>query len=165
MKYFVTIAGRTLEVEVNGDAVSVDGAVQVAELRAVAGTPVRNLLLGSSSWIIPMEADGPGRWLVQRRGERFEVEVVDERTHYIRSLVGEGQGAAGPPDLRAPMPGLVVRLLVEPGAAVEAGRGLLVLEAMKMENELKAPAAGQVADIKVKPGQPVEKGAVLVTFR
>jgi pyruvate carboxylase subunit B len=62
------------------------------------------------------------------------------------------------------MPGLVVKVLVEPGATVAAGQGLVVLEAMKMENEIKATAAGIVETVAVKPGVAVEKGAVLVTF-
>jgi pyruvate carboxylase subunit B len=60
------------------------------------------------------------------------------------------------------MPGLVVRVQVEPGQAVGAGAGLVVLEAMKMENELRSAAAGVVRSVRVKPGEPVEKGQVLV---
>ena len=138
MKYFVSIAGREVEVELAGDEVRVAGRSFRAELRTVAGTPVRNLLADGLSWIVPVESLGQGRWLLQRRGDRFEVEVVDERTRHVRSLVGAGKGPGGPAALKAPMPGLVVRVLVEPGQAVEAGQGLVVLEAMKMENELKA---------------------------
>ena len=130
----------------------------------MTGTPVRNLLLDGSSWIIPMEPNGAGKWLVQRQGERFEVEVLDERAQHIRSLVGEGRAATGPAPLKAPMPGLVVRVLAEPGQVVAPGQGLVVLEAMKMENELKATAAGQVQQIHVKSGAAVEKGQLLVTF-
>jgi biotin carboxyl carrier protein len=63
------------------------------------------------------------------------------------------------------MPGLVVRVLVEPGQTVGAGAGLVVLEAMKMENELKSPRAGVVDTVAARPGQAVEKGQVLVTLR
>jgi pyruvate carboxylase subunit B len=62
------------------------------------------------------------------------------------------------------MPGLVVRVPVEPGQQVAAGAGVVVLEAMKMENELKAQAAATVKTVHVKPGQAVEKGMVLVEF-
>jgi biotin carboxyl carrier protein len=165
MKYFVTIANRTVQVEVDGDRISVDGKEYRGELRPVPGTPVRNLLLGQSSWIIPVEPIGRGTWLVQRWGERFEVDVVDERTHHIQSLVGAGASKAGPPVLKAPMPGLVVRVLVEPGQTVTAGQGMVVLEAMKMENELKAASTGTVERVVATPGQAVEKGAALVVFR
>ena len=165
MKYFVTIAGRTIEVEVDGDGARVDGKARKAELRTIEGTPIRNLLIDQSSWVLPFEADGRGKWVIQRWGERFEVEVVDERTRHIRSLVGAGQASGGPAPLKAPMPGLVVRVLVEPGQTVSAGQGMVVLEAMKMENELKAQGPGSVDSIPVKPGQAVEKGALLVSFR
>ncbi len=164
MKYAVTIAERTVEVEIDGVNVLVNGVPHHAELRSVAGTPVMNLLLDGQSWIIPMESTGRGTWAVQRRGDRFEVEVVDERTRYIRSLVGESRANAGPAAQKAPMPGLVVKVQVEVGQAVSTGQPVLVLEAMKMENELKAAGPGVVEQIHVKPGQAVEKGAVLVTF-
>ena len=165
MKYLVTLAGKTVEVVVDGDQVVVDGAAHRAELRPVAGTPIRNLLVDGDSWIVPIEATGRGRWLVQRRGERFEVDVVDERTWHIRNLVGGGKGHSGPAVLKAPMPGLVVRVMVEPGEQFAAGQGLVVLEAMKMENELKAAGRGVVDRVLAVPGQAVEKGAVLITFR
>jgi pyruvate carboxylase subunit B len=62
------------------------------------------------------------------------------------------------------MPGLVVRVQVEPGQAVAAGAGVVVLEAMKMENELRAAAAGTVRTVRVRPGEAVEKGQALVEF-
>ena len=165
MKYVVTVAGRTVEVEIDGDRVLVDGASRHAELRSVSGTPVVNLLLEGQSWIIPMESTGSGTWALQRRGDRFDVEVIDERTRYIRSLVGESRANTGPLAQKAPMPGLVVKVQVEVGQEVAAGQPVLVLEAMKMENELKAAGPGVVEQIHIKPGQAVEKGAVLVTFR
>lgn len=165
MKYFVSIAVRTVEVLIDGGTVVVDGKEVTAELRPVQGTPVQNLLVDQLSWIVPIEADGRGRWFLQRWGDRFEVTVVDERTRHIHSLVGAGAGPTGPAALKAPMPGLVVRLLVEPGQTVASGQGILVLEAMKMENELKAPGAGVVGEIQVKVGAAVEKGALMVTFQ
>jgi biotin carboxyl carrier protein len=97
-------------------------------------------------------------------GERWEAEVLDERTRYIRSLAGAENQRPKAEVLRAPMPGLVVRIQAKPGDNVAAGSGLVVLEAMKMENELKAAAAGVVKSIRVAPGEAVEKGQVLVEF-
>jgi propionyl-CoA carboxylase alpha chain len=74
----------------------------------------------------------------------------------------DAEHAAAAGSLVAPMPGAVVRVLVEPGATVEAGQPLVVLEAMKMEHTVAATSAGQVAEVKVKAGQQVEAGAVLV---
>jgi pyruvate carboxylase subunit B len=93
------------------------------------------------------------------------VEVLDERTRHIRSLVGAGKAPSGGGAVKAPMPGLVVKVLVEAGATVAAGQGLVVLEAMKMENEIKAMAPGVVDSVAVKAGQAVEKGAPLVVLR
>ena len=165
MKYLVTIAGQTLDVEVDGERVLLNGVLHTAELRAVPGTPVRNLLLDGSSWILPIEATGKGQWMIQRRGERFDIGVVDERTHHIQSLVGASKADTGPVALKAPMPGLVMKVMVEAGEVVAAGQGLVVLEAMKMENELKAAGPAVVDTVLVKPGQAVEKGAALVTFK
>jgi pyruvate carboxylase subunit B len=92
------------------------------------------------------------------------MEVLDERTRHIRSLTGEGAKATGASQLRAPMPGLVLRIQVQQGQAVVAGQPIVALEAMKMENELRATAAGVVQTIAVEPGQAVERGAVLVEF-
>jgi pyruvate carboxylase subunit B len=99
------------------------------------------------------------------RGEVVEVEVLDERTRHIQGLVGAGKTQAGGGTVKAPMPGLVVKVLVEPGAAVAPGQGLVVLEAMKMENEIKAVSGGVIESVAVKPGQAVEKGAPLVVIR
>ena len=74
-------------------------------------------------------------------------------------------GRPGDGILKAPMPGLVVRILVEEGAAVQAGQALMVLEAMKMENQLKAAVAGTVNRVMAKPGDKVEKGAPLLELR
>ena len=72
--------------------------------------------------------------------------------------------AAGPLKVTAPMPGKVVRVLVETGQEVASGQGLVVMEAMKMENELKASRAGRIHDVAVREGQAVETGAVLATI-
>jgi biotin carboxyl carrier protein len=95
-------------------------------------------------------------------GHRYDVEALDERTRAIRDLAGATAGAVGPTPLVAPMPGLIVRITVSVGDSVAAGQGLVMMEAMKMENELRSASAGTVAAIRVQPGQAVEKGAVLV---
>lgn len=164
MNYAVTIAGRTVEIAVDGDQVTIDRQVHRAELVEIPGTPMRQLLLDGRSVALPILPAGRGEWELSLAGDHWPAEVVDERTRHIRSLTGSRGGKAGPPVLKAPMPGLVVRVLVEPGQEVAAGAGLVVLEAMKMENELKAPAPGRIRSISAQPGQPVDKGAVLVEF-
>lgn len=165
MKYVVTVNGRRHEILLDGEEVEIAGRRYRAELRGVPGTPLKHLVFAGGSSVLVLEPDGAGEWLIQDRGERFEVEALDERTKHIRGLIGQGKGATSGGTIKAPMPGLVVRVLVEPGRAVTAGDPVVVLEAMKMENELKAPAAGTIEKVEVAVGQAVEKGAVLVEIR
>ncbi len=165
MKYHVTVGGREIEVEVDGDRVTVGGRVRSAALRRVPGTPARQLVLEGVPAVLTMRSTGRGQWSLGVGGDRWDAEVVDERTRHIRSLTAGAERTRGPATLRAPMPGLVVGVLVEEGREVSRGDGLVVLEAMKMENELKAPAAGVVAALRARPGEPVEKGQVLVELR
>jgi biotin carboxyl carrier protein len=164
MRYFVTVDGRTVEVDLTGDAPVVDGERIHADLARVPGTPTLHLL-----------ADGRSHTLVARRrdrhsmdlhvdGQRYDVEVVDERTRAIQAMTGKGVTQRGPRPLHAPMPGLVVRVAVEPGDRVAAGQSLVIIEAMKMENDLKAETDGVVLRVGASAGQAVEKGAVLVEF-
>jgi biotin carboxyl carrier protein len=164
MKYFVTIEDHEFEIEVDGDRIVVDGVESKAHLGTVAGTPLRHLLIDDRSRTVAVEAGARGHWQVAYHGDRWEAEAVDERTRHIRTLTAGASAPRGPGAIRAPMPGLVVRLEVEVGQRVPSGYGVVVLEAMKMENELRAPTAGIVKSVRVKQGQPVEKGEVLVEF-
>ena len=164
MKYFVRVGTREVVVDIDGERVAVDGEPCVASLLLVPGTPIRVLTVDGRTAALPIESLGRGHWTIARHGERIELEVVDERTRHIRQLTGGGAAAAGPTLLRAPMPGLVVQIAVEAGAVVSAGQGVVVLEAMKMENELTAAAAGRVRAVLVVPGQAVEKGQPLIEF-
>ncbi|MEP6590125.1 MAG: biotin/lipoyl-containing protein [Gemmatimonadota bacterium] len=162
MKYLVTIAGRDIEVELDGDQLRVDGVAMVASLSPVPGSPEVQLTLDGRSHQLVNAGVTDGVWQLLDRGAVREVMVEDERTRHIRSLVGAGKSAAGSGILKAPMPGLVLRVAVREGDVVAAGDGLVVLEAMKMENELKAPAAGTVRTIRVAAGEAVEKGQPLL---
>ena len=165
MKYFVTIGAQTLEVAVDGARVLVGGEALEAHLAAVPGTPLYHLLLAGESWTVAAQPlESVGRWALGVVGERVELEVVDERTRQIQALAGKRVGPGGGATLRAPMPGLVVRVAVAAGQRVDAGAGVVVVEAMKMENELRAPRAGVVETVHVAVGQAVEKGAPLVTL-
>jgi len=103
-------------------------------------------------------------WMVELEGRSFEVVVEDERTRRIRELAGHATPARASRDLRAPMPGLIVRVEVTEGQEVEAGDGLVVMEAMKMENELRAEAPGRVVSIVVQEGAAVERDTILLTL-
>jgi len=119
---------------------------------------IYSVLLGERSYEVKVTPSGDG-WAVDVDGRHFVIESIDPR-HERRD--GSARGSSGPLRLSAPMPGKVVRVLVEPGQAVEAGQGLLVVEAMKMQNEIKAPGAGRVVSLHASPGATVVAGEVLV---
>ncbi|MEZ4378200.1 MAG: biotin/lipoyl-containing protein [Gemmatimonadales bacterium] len=162
MKYLVTIGERRIEVEITGQDVRVDGTPVAAHLEGIPGTPALRLVLDDVPVELAVEGRTADQWQLVAAGTVHEVEVVDERTAHIRSLAGASGVQAAGGSVKAPMPGLVVRVLVEVGATVEKGQGLVVLEAMKMENELRAPADGIVTALHATTGAAVDKGAVLV---
>jgi pyruvate carboxylase subunit B len=163
MRYVVDVDGERRVVEVAGDAVEIDGVRTTARLVDIAGTPVSLLTVGDRVYrLVARRGATRGEYTLSIDGRRYAVEALDERTRAIRDLSAASAAAAGPAPLVAPMPGLIVRVSVEPGDAVQAGQGLVVMEAMKMENELRATSAGTVTAVRVAPGTAVEKGAVLV---
>ncbi len=166
MRYSVDIGDERLEVEVDGDEVRVDGGPAVrAHITLIQGTPVRLLTIGDAVHrVIARRRGARGAYSIWMDGRRYDAEALDERTRAIRDLSLAARGPGGPLPLIAPMPGLVVRVDVAPGELVEAGQGVVAMEAMKMENELRAPAAGRVKAVLVAPGMAVEKGTVLVEF-
>ncbi len=166
MKYIVDIAGTRIEVELDGGQVRVDGgAPRQAHLAEVVGTPVCLVTIGDAVHRVIARRDGArGHYVLNHDGHRYEVDALDERTRAIRDLSAAAGGATGPQPLKAPMPGLIVRVTVAVGDTVEAGQGIVAMEAMKMENELRAPAAGTVKAVHAVPGTAVEKGALLVEF-
>ena len=163
MKYHVTVGSEAIEVIVDGDVVTVNGETWTASLTDVQGTPVRMVKIGDEVHrVVARRGATRGVYALWVDGFRHEVEALDERTHTIRLLSGASQVASGPAPLKAPMPGMIVRIAVEVGSVVAAGQGLVVMEAMKMENELRAASAGTVKAILVQPGTAVEKGALLL---
>ncbi len=161
MKYTVTIGERTIEVEVRGEAVRIDGVTISAHLTSIPGTPLRHLSLDSRARTLALLKDDEG-WIVQLGGENWPVTVEDERSRELRALTGQGAKGHGGGVVKAPMPGLVLRVEVEVGQQVDAGAGVVVLEAMKMENEITCSGAGVVKAVHVEAGQAVDKGAALV---
>ena len=127
------------------------------------GTPVWLLTVGEEVHrLIVRRGKSRGCYTITLDAFRYEVDAVDERTRVIRDLSGVAAAASGPAPLKAPMPGLIVRINIEVGSEVQQGQGLVVMEAMKMENELRASTAGVVRIIHAAVGSAVEKGAVLV---
>ena len=164
MKYVVDVNGERTTVELTGgDEVRVGDRVLHARLTDVEGTPVSLLAVGERVYrVIARRGEGRGQYTVSIDGRTFAAEALDERARAIRDLSAAGAAAAGPAPLVAPMPGLVVRVNVEVGDQVAAGQGLVVMEAMKMENELRSSSAGTVRAVHAAAGAAVNKGAVLV---
>ena len=163
MKYVVELNGERIEVVIDGAGLSMQGQPVDARLVALAGTPVRLLTVGEVVHRLMVQpGEAKGRYSISLAGWRFDVEALDERTRTIRDLEGANTGPSGPVPLKAPMPGLIVRVLVSEGDRVQAGQGLVVMEAMKMENELRSAGAGVVKRIAVPAGTAVEKGTLLV---
>ena len=159
MIFDATVLGRTLRVEVRGGdgrfQVSLDGEKHAVSVSAAAHGFTR-LQIGAHSYELGLERDGSG-YRVSFPGDSLNVELAPA----TRGGAAPAPRAHGPARLTAPMPGRVVRVLSHAGADVIAGQGLVVIEAMKMENELRAPRGGRLLELLVREGQAVEAGTLL----
>jgi pyruvate carboxylase subunit B len=164
VRYVVELNGERKVVALDSDGVRYGDEQAVhAELSDIEGSPVRMVKIGTHVFrVVVQRRQGRGRYTLWINGYRFESEALDERTRAIRDLSAASAGPAGPAPILAPMPGLIVRVNVNVGDRVEAGQGIVVMEAMKMENELRATAPGTVQSIEVAAGTAVEKGTLLV---
>lgn len=164
MKYRVTIEGREREVDVvvapeGGVRASIDGAPIDADVVRVPG----GLSLRIGGHVYDVAVGGKADSMQVSAGvARALVEVQSERMR-SRARRGGGEGT-GEKELRAPMPGRVVKVLIAAGDSVTRGDPCVVVEAMKMENELRAPRAGIVREVRVAEGASVEAQAVLVVI-
>lgn len=185
MSFIVTtIQGQAHSVEVNEDEptvkVKLDGQEHIIDWKQIAplardekkhgdvGGRYSLLLEGRSYDVFarhitqPAEKNGQ-TYEIHIDGQRFEVAAEDERARALAGLL-EGSVHTGEATIYAPMPGLVVGVLLEPGAEVKAGEAVIVLEAMKMENDLSSPINGKIKKISVQKGQTVDLGAALVVI-
>ncbi|MEM9664080.1 MAG: biotin/lipoyl-containing protein [Bacteroidota bacterium] len=140
-----------------------DGHLVEVEATQMEGHRVTLRLNGRSVPTV-VEAQGDGQYVVTVGHRRIPVRVQDARALLLERFGMDSGEAAAAREVRAPMPGLVLRVPVEAGQAVEAGTSLLVLEAMKMENELRAEAAGTIEAVHVSAGEAVSKNALLISF-
>jgi len=148
---------------------SLDLAAKDGELRAhVDGRELRIVARYLDGDTLLLEVDGRHHVVrLARRGRERFVAVGGECYHFVPEAAdgGHAVAAALEPEIRAPMPGKILQVIVAAGARVEAGDGLLIVEAMKMENLLVAPAAGIVAEVRVDASQMVDGGQILVVLR
>jgi pyruvate carboxylase subunit B len=163
MKYVVDLNGERHGVDLNGDQATLGDETVTAHLEDIDGTPVRLVTIGQEVHrVVVRRGSTRGAYTLWVDGHRFEGEALDERTRAIRDITAASSKSTGPAPVNAPMPGMVIRINVAVGDEVQAGQGVIVMEAMKMENELRASAAGVVKAINAEVGKAVEKGAVLV---
>jgi biotin carboxyl carrier protein len=165
VKLSVEIGNRTHNVEVrrgvNGEEVSLDGKPVQVDI-AEAGR-FWSLLIGTRAYEISVVDEAGGITMVHVNGQAVPT-IVTGAGHFgaaARRARPLSDGADGPQRLLAPMPGRIVKLLATVGESVTTRQGLVVIEAMKMENELRSPKTGTVTEIKVAEGSSVEAGAVL----
>ncbi|MGD8398708.1 MAG: biotin/lipoyl-binding protein [Anaerolineae bacterium] len=160
MKYIAMVDGQEHQIELEEGGITLDGEPIAVDLESIDGGFHYSLLVGAASHEVFVERCGEVCF-VTLSGQRYRVQVEDERDRQAgsrRATVEE----AGEAEVTSPMPGMVVAVLVEAGQAVRAGEGLLILEAMKMENEIRAPRTGVIETVRVTPGQRVSQDDVLV---
>ena len=171
MRYFVTLRGQSIEVELT---TSRDGRTlarlwnegkvageHALDLRPVAGVAHVAVELDGRCHDVLFEEDARGLHLTLA-GERHPLTIEDERERAAHLTAASAP--KGPVSVKSEMPGIVRAVLVNPGDVVEPGQPLVILEAMKMENELRAQHAGRVREVQVAAGTAVERGALLLVL-
>jgi len=166
MKYEVQLASSSgertyvlgLECHAAGWRVTLDGRPVAVDAVEIAPNTL-SVLLDGQSFEISVTPSLDGKLILQTGSQEFIAEVIDPRAWSGRRH--SHVEAEGRQQVVAPMPGKVVRLLVKAGDRIEAGQGLLVVEAMKMQNEIRSPKGGTVERVLAKEGQPVNAGEVL----
>ena len=165
MTYVASVGDETFHIELDDLAeIVVDEQRHAASLESTGGPSLYSLIVDNSSYELHVE-EREGSYRVLLLGQRFDVRVEDERTLRVggvrRALrPEEGEQLA----ITSPIPGLIFDVPVEEGQQVKQGDTLVIVEAMKMENELRAPRDGIVQTKHVAPGDSVDKGAPLITL-
>src|SRR5574337_438454 len=167
MIYAAELQGRIHKLAVKGTGspvpVQVNGKTYEVDFSAVDGSLLSLLVMGGSYEVDVVE-EAEGVLTVWVKGETYRIEYQEEGRRPRRSAGTTSHAAGGRQAITAPMPGKVVAVLVSPGQEVTAGQGIIVIEAMKMENELKAFGSGIIKEIKVEEGSGVSGGEVLVVI-
>jgi pyruvate carboxylase subunit B len=163
VKYFTRVGQHEYEIEIVGEQVFVDGERIEVDLRQSGAPELYSLLFNGRSYEMLIEAER-FNYGVTLRGERFEVQVEDERTRRLNAGRKLPAMPAGELAVTAPIPGLVVKVLVNAGDAIQEGQALVILEAMKMENEIRALRSGVIKKVEVAAGQRVEQNGILLVL-
>jgi biotin carboxyl carrier protein len=164
MRYITTIGEHQFVIDINREGqVTVDGEVIDIDMRQLLDTTMYSIITNGQSHDVRL-TEMEESYNVQVSGQIFEVQVEDERTRRLAGLRSLSGVTAGEIIIKAPMPGVVIEVPVQPGQEVEAGDIVVILESMKMQNEFKAPRAGKVHTVRVTPGARVDQNMVMVTL-
>jgi acetyl/propionyl-CoA carboxylase alpha subunit len=164
MKYLTTIGDIQFVIDINHDGqIAVDGKVVNVDMQQMPDTTMYSVIIDGISHDVRM-SEGDGIYLAELSGQIFEVVVEDERTRRLAGLKGGPGAITGEAIIKAPMPGVVIEVLVTQGQEVEQGDIVVILESMKMQNEFKAPRSGKIHTLRVAPGDKVEQNAVMLTI-
>ena len=156
--------GRVWIAVVGGRELVVDVAESGGWWSLLVGAPAGGHHAASlTSYDISIDAGAEDHLVVHVNGTPVSLSVLEPRAAFQRHRHHGGAGA-GPQTIVAPMPGRIVKVLVKPGEIVQPHQGVIIVEAMKMQNELRAPRAGTVTDVRVAEGASVEANAVLVVL-
>jgi biotin carboxyl carrier protein len=165
MKYQVTVAGRSFEIEVDHDRlVRVDGRPLYVDLEQVGGLPVYSLAVDDHGYVIFVEK-GQDDYQVEVQGQVYPVEVAPKRPRLKPRPAACAEDGSDCLAIEAPLAGFLVALPVAAGQRVEAGQVVAVLESMKMQMELKSPQAGIVEAVHGPAQRDVGQGEALVILR
>lgn len=164
MKIFASIQDmlwRFDQVETNGQTYLKEKNVKIEYDFTPIGNNRYTFILNNTSHLVHIVKEN-GTYHVHLDGDYFPVQVEDERMRDLRALVEQASQAGGEHTLVAPIPGIITKLMVKEGDKVQNGDGLIILEAMKMENEIKAEQSGTIRKIFITEGTPVEKDQNLI---
>jgi len=163
MKYYTRVENNEYEVEIDGGAILLDGQPINVDLVRSGATELYSVLLDGHSYEMLVNADR-FNYQISVRGVQLQVQVEDERMRRLNRARRLPTLPDGELAIPAPIPGLVVRVLVKQGDMIEEGQPVVLLEAMKMENELRAVRGGIVKSVLVTAGQRVEQNAPLIVL-
>jgi len=167
MKYYVEADGQHFELDFQEEdgvlTVEIAGERITLDLSQVSQPSLYSLLIDNKSYDVLVEPHGEN-YDVLIGAEMYHLKVQDEWARRLANIQRKAQVETGELAIKAPMPGAVVSVEVSVGDDVRKGQGLVILSAMKMENEIKSPRAGRVKSVEVQAGQTVEQGRTLVVI-
>lgn len=161
MKYYTLVGDLEHEIVIEDNQVLIDGQPVNVDLSRSGAPEIYSLLVDGRSYEVLVEEDRNG-YTVTLKGEQYHVRVEDERTRRLNAGRASREIPTGELPIKAPIPGLVVKVLVSEGEPISEEQPLVLLEAMKMENEIRSPRDGVVRKVEVTAGQSIEQNGTLL---